>query len=304
MEQSDLFETADARALLDQLFEDSRLYHSSQDYLDLLNFVVRMRNFAPFNAMLLQIQKPGLRFAASAKDWRERFGREKCEKARPLLILWPFGPVGLVYDVMDTTGAVLPEDVSAFPASGPITSAQIAEIAEQLTHAGIECLSHDAGDQRAGSIRVIQRAASAGDMARYRTYYNKNHAPPVQFATIAHELGHLFLGHLGPDTKRSIRTRARPEHAQRELEAESVSYIVCCRNGVESKSQTYLANYVKSHTTIESLDFYQVMRAAGQVESLMGLATHTRFDGSSRVRRSARPKVRPDDRDLQTLGTR
>jgi hypothetical protein len=26
------------------------------------------------------------------------------EGARPLLILWPFGPVALVYDVMDTAG--------------------------------------------------------------------------------------------------------------------------------------------------------------------------------------------------------
>ena len=65
-----------ARSLLDQLLDDSRLYRTSQDYKNLLGFVARLRNFAPFNAMLLQVQKPGLSYAASARDWRERFERQ------------------------------------------------------------------------------------------------------------------------------------------------------------------------------------------------------------------------------------
>lgn len=91
---------ADSRALLDQLLNDSRLYTTSQDYKELFDFTVRLRNFAPFNAMLLQVQKPGLRYAASAYDWRLRFGRYPKKDARPLLILWPFAPVVLVYDVI------------------------------------------------------------------------------------------------------------------------------------------------------------------------------------------------------------
>ena len=77
-------------------------------------------SLAPFNAMLLQIQKPGLRFAASAYDWNRIFRRTIKAKARPLLTLWPFGPVALVYDKMDTEGDELPEDVSAFYATGVI----------------------------------------------------------------------------------------------------------------------------------------------------------------------------------------
>ena len=123
--QGDLFETEAARSLLDQLLEDSRLYTQSTDYKALLDFVIRLRNFAPFNAMLLQVQKPGLSYAASARDWRERFDRTVKEAARPLLILWPFGPVALVYDVMDTEGKVLPEDVAFFVAQGNIDEHQI-----------------------------------------------------------------------------------------------------------------------------------------------------------------------------------
>jgi hypothetical protein len=74
-EELDPLETEATRSLLDQLVADSRLYTSGKDYKDLLDFVVRLRNFAPFNAMLLHLQKPGLTYAASARDWEERFGR-------------------------------------------------------------------------------------------------------------------------------------------------------------------------------------------------------------------------------------
>lgn len=106
-----LGEAEAARTLLDQLLEDSKLFKNSTDYKELLDFVICMPNFAPFNAMLLQIQKPGLRFAASAWDWKERFERTVKPDARPLLILWPFAPVALVYDLLDTEGKELPKHV-------------------------------------------------------------------------------------------------------------------------------------------------------------------------------------------------
>jgi hypothetical protein len=83
--QPDLSENAAARTLLDQLITDSKHYHRSKDYKALLDFVVNLRNFAPFNAMLLHIQKPGLSYAASARDWRERFGRAPKNGARSLV---------------------------------------------------------------------------------------------------------------------------------------------------------------------------------------------------------------------------
>lgn len=291
MEQPDLFETEVARSLLDQLLADSKLYRNSRDYRDLLDFVVRLRNFAPFNAMLLQLQKPGLQYAASARDWRDRFGREVKERARPLLILWPFGPVGLVYDVMDTDGDPLPEDVSAFPAEGAMTAVRIAAMIDQLASLGIACTAIDGGDGQAGSIRLTRRAGKESDSNDYGVDVNRNHSPPTQFATIAHELGHLFLGHLGRDGGRRVQARLSLTHAQRELEAESVSYIVCSRNGIRSKSQSYLADYVRHNTTVDSLDFYQVMRAAGQVESALGVATHVRFEASSARPRGPRPRT-------------
>jgi hypothetical protein len=271
MDQQEFIETTASRSLLDQLLADSHLYTQSKDYKELLDFVVRLRNFAPFNAMLLQVQKPGLSYAASALDWRARFGRTIKEGARPLLILWPFGPVALVYDVQDTEGKPLPQDVAFFFAQGAIDEARLA------------LYNVDTGDQKAGLIRVVQRPVKDNEPTLYRIHINRNHPAATQFTTLAHELGHLFLGHLGPDKPLNVPERATMTHAQRELEAESVAFLVCKRNGVESKSETYLANYVQQNTTIKHLDLYQVMRAAGQVETLLGLTAHTKYDKSKQM---------------------
>ena len=278
MDQPDLFETEAARSLLDQLLQDSRLYTRSADYKALLDLTVRLRNFAPFNAMLLQVQNPGLSYAASARDCRERFGRTIKENARPLLILWPFGPVALVYDVVDTEGQSLPEDVASYFARGGIDQPKLKSFMPMLRRKGIEWCWLDAGDQNAGSIRVFKRPTTDKETVQYRMYINRNHESNVQFATLTHELGHLFLGHLGPDKALNIPKRPKPDHTQRELEAESVTYLVCARNEVTSKSQTYLTHYVEQNTTVENLDLYQVMRPAGQVETLLGLTAHTRFE--------------------------
>ena len=274
----DLFDEEATRSLLDQLLADSRMYRQSKDYKALLDFVVRLRDFAPFNAMLLQVQKPGLRYAASERDWWVKFKRRPKEGARPLLILWPFGPVALVYDATDTEGKDLPDDAFSFLASGSVSLGQLRAFRQPLSGKKIRLSWFDAGDANAGYVRVVKRAKNDNEATRYGIWINRNHDPAIQFATLAHELGHLYLGHLGRDRKLSVPRRPQLSHAQREIEAESVAFIVCCRNGVKPKSQPYLANFVDSDSTSEDVDVYQVVRAAGQVESVLDLAIRSRFD--------------------------
>lgn len=285
-EESAKLDVDKTRSLLDQLLADSRLYKRSKDFKDLLDFVVRLRNFAPFNAMLLQVQKPGLGYAAFASDWRERFQRKPKPGARPLLILWPFGPVALVYDEVDTEGPDLPKDVRRFLARGDIDATKLKSFEPILKRKNIACCWVDAGDLHAGLLEVLQRARNEKQATQYRIHINRNHVAAAQFATLTHELGHLFLGHLGPDQKLNVPHRPAVALAQQEIEADSVSFIVCRRNGIKYESHTYLTDFVKENTVVESLDVYQIMRATGQVESLLQL-THSspqsKPDGTSKA---------------------
>jgi hypothetical protein len=122
----------DERALLDRLLQESRLYTKSADYFDLLQFIARLPNFAPFNAMLLHIQKPGIQYAASRHDWKVRFGAEIRENARPLIIMWPFGPVALIYDAVDVEGERIPIDARSFNAKGAITRDSVLKFYDRL----------------------------------------------------------------------------------------------------------------------------------------------------------------------------
>jgi len=188
--------------------------------------------------------------------------------------------VALVYDVMDTEGNELPEDVASFFATGVIDKEKFAGFWVLLAKKNIKLHEFDAGDNCAGSIRVVKRATADKEATLYQVNINRNHEIAVQFTTVAHELGHLFLGHLGPDKKLKIPKRPAMTHDQVELEAESVAYLVCKRNGISPKSETYLSKFVSKDQTIDQMDIYQVMRAAGQVETTLGLVSHTKFGSS------------------------
>ena len=273
------------RSLLADLLTSSKLYRTTEDYQALMAFVSRLRNFAPFNAMLLQIQRPGLMYAASEYDWRTRFNRTLKEDARPLLILWPFGPVAFVYDKNDTEGDDLPADVEhTFHATGPVEQADITRHIRRLSTRGIQVQVLDFGEAHAGHIRAVKRSTAKKERPDYQVRLNRNQNAPAQFTTLVHELGHLYLGHLGPDKYLKIDPRPALDHAHKEVEAESLAYLVCKRRGVHSKSETYLANFVNRVPAIAALDFYRLTKAAGQVETVLGIEAHTLFEPAKGVR--------------------
>ena len=264
-------------AMLAALIERSRLYKTGPDYVRLLNFISRMRHMAPFNAALLHMQKPGIRFAATDVDWSRRYNRTVKEGARPLLIMWPFSPVAMVYDVDDTAGEDLPLDIAQpFRAQGDVTQEKLTNMFACLKRFFIDCRAIEYGSGHAGHIRLIRGTDGLNQKGKKRHTYeirvNKAHDPNVQFATLAHELGHLFLGHLGEDEPLEIKGRDKLDHAQEELEAEMVSYIVCERQGVSNVAESYLAGFVQNEENVDSLNLYGITQAAGRIEAKLSLA--------------------------------
>lgn len=273
MAQGKLFDTAPAdpseRALIDQLIAATRLYATSDAVRELLEFTVRLREFAPFNAMLLHIQKPGLTHAATARDWWTRFGRVPKKGTRPLLILRTMGPVDFVFDILDTEGEEVPAGAFAFPTLGNLTEGRFAGITESVAREKIEIVQLDAGDAQAGWIQPLARSQSPRGKNWYRLGFNRNHPPPTRFVTVAHELAHLYLGHLGPDRGRRVADRRTTPEDLREVEAETAAYLVARRNGLWPRSQSYLARY---QGAFDRLNLHAIMRAANAVETAMGIS--------------------------------
>ncbi|EFO29958.1 hypothetical protein TRICHSKD4_5798 [Roseibium sp. TrichSKD4] len=272
--QKDLFDgtgtrTESERALIDQLIAATKLYDSSEAIQELFAFTINLREFAPFNAMLLHIQKPGLTHAASAHDWWHRFGRVPKKGARPLLVLRMKGPVDFVFDVQDTEGKDLPVEAFSFPTFGNLSDTRFAEFMRAVSKEKIDLVPLDAGDSQAGWIRLLARAKNDKGKNFYQLAYNRNHAAPTRFVTVAHELAHLYLGHLGADIGRRVPDRSHTPHALMEVEAEMAAYLVAKRNGLEPRSESYLSNYKGA---FEDLNLYAVTRTANAVETAMGIS--------------------------------
>ena len=163
--QSDLFldsgpegalDAATTRRALDELFCLTQQYKSTQSYCDLLLFVANFRFYAPYNAMLIHIQRPGAKFVCSPSRWLDDFKREIKPGSSPLLILRPMGPVMFVFDVLDTIplpGAPpLPDRVeSPFEVSGTV-EAQFEKTIGNALRDGVEVSPFHGGSQQAGQI--------------------------------------------------------------------------------------------------------------------------------------------------------
>jgi hypothetical protein len=269
--QPDLFDepARDDRALIDQLIAATRLYDNRESLQELFAFTIRLRVFAPYNAMILHIQRPGLTHAATARDWYRRFGRVPVRGARPLLVLRAMGPIDFVFDILDTEGRALSIDAFKFPALGALTDQQFAEHMVWVAKENVDLAPLDVGDTQAGYVRMSARSADPKRKHRHELGYNKNHPAPTRFVTVAHGLGHLYLGHLGEEQARRVPDRHGVPEDLKEVEAESTAYLVAMRNGLKPRSESYLSNY---RGTFAALDLFAITRAANAVETTMGVS--------------------------------
>ena len=103
---------------------------------------------------------------------------------------------------------------------------------------------------------------------RYELLLNAKHTPVVQYVTLAHELAHLYCGHVGtPNDQWWPDRRGLPEDL-RELEAESVAFLVCRRLGIDNPSERFVADYLGNHEALPTISLDAVVKAAGLIEQM------------------------------------
>ena len=195
--------------------------------------------------MLLQVQKPGLTYAASAADWLARFERKPKRRSKASaysVAIWSSraclrrdGHRGegaaarrrLVLrsrpDRRNGDRSVSATDQSRRISFGTISTQETARRAQS-----------GARDERRKPTKAMctecwstKITLRRRDLRRWRT--NR----PISFSDTR----------AGQSAQRTA-CGSDPDHRRLELEAESVAFIVCKRNGVTSKSETYLKNFV------------------------------------------------------------
>ena len=191
-----------------------------------------------------------------------------------------------VFDVSDTEplpdAAPLPRHVThPFEVRAGQVGNQPSRSIENAKRDGVRVEERDAGSQSAGQIGVAKPGATVRfqiralpepahrDMAvRYELLLNAKHSPAAKYVTLAHELAHLYCGHLGTPNDDWWPDRRGLSKEVREFEAESVAFLLCSRIGIENPSHEYLAEYVKGHASTPPISLDCVLKSAGLIEQM------------------------------------
>lgn len=269
-----LYKEKDIKAL-DELFQEVGVYRQGKDYKGLLEFIKNFPKIAPFNAFLLHVQKPGSQYVASVSEWKKRFKRTIKPGARALVILWPFAPVRFVFELGDTEGKEpFPESLlKPFLTDGKISNQVFQRLLRNLPRDGISYHEADHGTASAGFITVtggngVQAIGKNQTRVLYHLVVNRNHSNEEKFATISHELGHLYCGHLGSPNENWWPNRKDLNKYVREFEAESVAWLICERAKIKNPSAQYLNDYLGEDGQIPPISLETVLKAAGMIESM------------------------------------
>ncbi len=271
---------------IESLFTEIGELKKSENFANLLHFVEKFNNYSTFNAFLLHLQKPGSQYVATACRWKSKFNRTVKPGARPLVILKPHGPIQLVFELGDTEGDPVPEEIlHPFKTEGQKIKEETFEtLLFNLERNGIRFTLADQGSQSGGSIQVskstgYQKAHYRDSKTKmvmteglvkikYDLVVNRNLTDEEKFSTIVHELGHLFCGHIGTYNKKYFPDRRKISKESEEFEAETISWVVCRRMGIDSPSARYLSGYLENNETIPSVDLDLILKVSSRIDSM------------------------------------
>ena len=275
---------------IDELFATVKEYAASPRFKELLDFTARFKMYAVYNAMLIHLQRPGAAYVLSPKEWKERFDRLVKNDARPILILQPMGPLRCVYDVGDT----LPIHSGLFDAFPPelakpydgdptavVEPATLHRLESRLELLGISYGMMRTAEDYSGKLEIGRENDPPLYLcelvwpAAYSLRVHDGASDTVKFCTIVHELGHLFLRHMRSGYEQEWRRGVRKlPHAAEEFEAETVSWLVTRRLGIDNPSYRYLAHYLGTHGEIpREISVEEIMHAVHMVERVMASET-------------------------------
>lgn len=254
------------KSSIDTLLHQSRDYKTSAKFNEMIQFIAKFRDYAPYNNMLVRLQNPTCGYYATAKDWDERFGRSLKEDARPMLILAPMHPVMLVYDLDQTEGAPLPEHLSDFASFDGKWDERWLERA--LENAATRDMIRVDFKSLSSSNAGFATLARGDQNSKMRIAIHNELNGPSRFGILCHELAHIYLGHLGNDDDHWWPSRSNLSRHTVEIEAEAVAYIVTNRLGLAGASAAYVSSHLKAGELPASVSLDLIAKVAGKIEQM------------------------------------
>lgn len=280
--------SAEDKFAIDALLKQSWQYKGSTQFVKFFDFIAKFHHYSHFNTMMVFIQNPDVTFFGSPSFWKKKFNRtiRQDDDVRAYVILAPMGPIMVVFDVFDTVGQDTPEEFlrnglgrDPFRVTGEINPGIVSAVIQIAENWGIKIKTKPFSYFKGGHITTIYKG-------HLEICLKKDMTTEECFSVLIHELAHLFLGHTGhkqlknKDRKNPIPLPERKlTMTAEELEAETVSYLICKKLGLTTSSAEYIAGYIKSEDDLIKFSYEAVIKVADKIEDLF-LKNYLRNDAS------------------------
>ena len=266
---------SEKKTSIDELMHRSLKFRESAAFFKFFDFIKKFDHYSYYNNMLVYLQNEAVTFFGGTSYWKKRWDRTVKQEARPYVILCPMGPTMLVYDIMETEGKLTPDEFlekglgrKPFEVEGELAWKIWNRAVKKTSEYNIFLISKPLSYFRAGYVTTIWKGDDVEICLREGVSISEN------FPVLIHELAHLLLGHTGhqelkhPNPKKSIKLPDRNLYiTSRELEAETVSYLICSRLGIQTQAAQYIAGYLTGEDAIKNFSVDLVIKAADKIES-------------------------------------
>ena len=229
-----------ASELLKQVSKGVEAFLDSEEWKRYLDTASRFHRYSFYNRLTIHMYRPTATFVAGYKKW-QKLGRHVKKGEHGIPILVPIRlkhvevnddgeeevtyklrfKVAYVFDVSQTEGEPLPSPIKLLDGDDAGLLDRVVSIVDR-------------------PVRFVEGLAANAEVDNDEVRVRADLPPRQMVKTLLHEVAHVRLGHLGE--------RAALERERRELEAESVAYIVCQSLGIDSSDYTfgYLASWARS----------------------------------------------------------
>lgn len=266
-----------AQELFDQLEEGVLRVYTSEGYLSYLSCMAKFHDYSVRNCILIFLQMPTATFCAGYNTWKSKFNRQVLAGSKSIKIIGGRKAIARIEEEDEKTGAmkkVKHEYMKYFPVSifdvsqtegdelvsSPCKNSEgdvegCLEISSKLVEGSPVPVSFEGIEDpelHGFFNREEKRIVVRNDMSQSQT-----------IKTLVHEIAHSKL-HAKTDGK---------QRGHREVEAESVAYIVCARLGIDTASYSfpYIATWAKDKEASEQLESQAIiLKAANEIIETLG----------------------------------
>lgn len=156
-----------------------------------------------------------------------------------------------------------------------------AQLVENAKRDGVQIVDSAFGNQLAGRIssggrgsqQVCTRRRPEREYVtvpvRYTCQISDRQSGMTRYATLTHELAHLYCGHIGTPNEKWWPDFRRKDHRTAEFEAETVSAILVGQLDSTARMPPYLSQHLRREELVPAdLNLERVMKAAGLIQEM------------------------------------